>query len=168
MICSKFKNFIKDRKAVTSIEFALIALPFFILLFGIIETSFVFIGQIVLDGAAQDAARKIRTGEAETSGDAEGAFQTKLCENLFSVIPCSDLTYTVTTFDDFASVTIAPLYDDDGNPVPNSFDASISTGDIVAVRVGYKWDFMAPLVGTAFGRDYIQILSTAVFRNEPY
>lgn len=168
MFRSLIKKMLTDRQAVTSIEFALIALPFFILIFGIIETSLVFIGQVVLDGSAQDAARKIRTGEAETSGDAEGTFQTKLCDNLFSVIPCSDLVYTVKTFEDFSDVTIEPLYDDDGNPVSNEFDASISTGDIVAVRVGYKWEFMTPLVATAFGRDYIEIMSTAVFRNEPY
>ncbi|MCP4393030.1 MAG: pilus assembly protein [Alphaproteobacteria bacterium] len=168
MFRSIMKKMLTDRKAVTSIEFALIALPFFILLFGIIETSLVFVGQVVLDGAAQDSARKIRTGEAETSGDTEGTFKASLCENLFSVIPCGDLVYTVTTFDTFADVSITPLYDDDGNPVSNSFDSSISTGDIVAIRVGYKWDFMTPVVSLAFDKGYIEILSTAVFRNEPY
>ena len=49
------------------IEFALLAVPFFALIFAILETSITFLAQQVLDSALQDATRSIRTGQSQTS-----------------------------------------------------------------------------------------------------
>ncbi len=46
-----------------AIEFALIALPFFLLIFAIIEVSLSFTAQQVMSNAADDIARQLRTGE---------------------------------------------------------------------------------------------------------
>jgi Flp pilus assembly protein TadG len=59
-------RFHADRKGSVAVEFGLVAIPFFALIFAIFQTALVvFTGQ-VLDTALQDAARLIMTGQAQS------------------------------------------------------------------------------------------------------
>lgn len=61
-----FRRLIGDRKGATAIEFAILALPFFIVVFASIETFIAFAGEQLLANATDTLARKIRTGEITT------------------------------------------------------------------------------------------------------
>ncbi|MGD9637500.1 MAG: TadE/TadG family type IV pilus assembly protein [Alphaproteobacteria bacterium] len=164
---SRFQKLSADNKGSVAIEFAFCALPFLALLFAIIEISMVLLFSIILDGAVLDAARKIRTGEAFESGDAAGTFATKLCDSLFGVIDCDKVSYHVTVFPDFSSITFAPMYDEDGEPIPSYFEDSVA-GDIVVVRASYTWNILTPFLAPFLGRDNFGLVATTVFRSEPY
>ena len=103
----------------------------------------------------------------QEADDQVAAFSEFLCEEVYGTVSCDDLSYVVSTFDDFASISFEPMFDEDGNPIPPEFDAG-SAGDIVVVRVSYKWNLFTPFLSSMYGRSSFELVSTAVFRSEPY
>ncbi|MGH6681045.1 MAG: TadE/TadG family type IV pilus assembly protein, partial [Bradyrhizobium sp.] len=85
-----------------AIEMAFVGPPFLLLLLVIIELGLTLATQSVLDGAARDAARLIRTGQVQTQGSPITAFQTLLCSQvgpLISVSQCdSNVIFDVEVF----------------------------------------------------------------------
>ncbi len=166
----------RGRQGATALEFALVGPIFMYLLAGILEVSLMFFTTTVMDGAVQDAARKIRTGQAQLSGDALDVFQEELCGSLFTY-DCDDVILDVNTFDSFADVDLAPIelnadgvvVDEDDEPFDAEFSAG-GSGEITVVRVIYTWDFVTPLIGELIGDvgSTKLLTSTAVFRNEPF
>ncbi|MHA1524338.1 MAG: TadE/TadG family type IV pilus assembly protein, partial [Alphaproteobacteria bacterium] len=56
------RRFGKNRDGVAAVEFAIVAAPFFAILFAIFETAFVFYADLMLDTGLAQAARMVRTG----------------------------------------------------------------------------------------------------------
>ena len=56
----RIQRFADARGGAAAVEFALISVPFFLLLFGIIELALVFLLSTTLDNAAVEASRTIR------------------------------------------------------------------------------------------------------------
>jgi len=174
-----FSKGLLSRKGAVAVEYALILPVYMYLLVGIIEVSLLFFTTTVVDGAIQDSARQIRTGQAQLSGDALTTFQAQLCSSLLAVYDCDDMTLDVKTFDSFSTVTIPTLHyndddppilvDEDDVPYTTGFTAG-GSGEITVVRVLYSWNFFTPLIGELLGSSgNSRLLSTtAVFRNEPY
>jgi len=179
--------FSRERRAnqgIVAVEFALIAPVFLYLLMGILEVSIMFLATTVVDGATYAAARKIRTGEAQLSGDATTTFQTELCAELVGVYNCDDITLDVRTFSSFSTVTIPDIKingdgdlvfddgdDDDTNDVLYVTEFTTGgSGDIVVARVIYSWEFATPFIGVLFADNGTAkfLSTTAVFRSEPY
>lgn len=160
-----------DLRGATAVEFALVSLPFFTMLIGMIETSLFFAAGNVLEGASHEAARVLQTGQAQQSGNAVGAFEDKLCEKVENMIPCADLLYEVIeipTFLDAADYT--PQFDEDGNLVSQGFSPG-GVEDTILVRVTYRYEFLTPLLGalmTGGAGSSMMHMSTVVVRNEPY
>ncbi|NKF34118.1 pilus assembly protein, partial [Pseudomonas sp. BGM005] len=61
------RRLLGDRQGVAAIEFAILALPLFIMLFGIIEVSLMFFVNSALDASVHKISRMIRTGEVASS-----------------------------------------------------------------------------------------------------
>jgi len=148
---------------------AIIAPVLLTIVFGILEVGFMMSKNVVMDGASRDAARQIRTGQAQNSGDAIGTFKNALCNELTGYIACSDLVFDVRSFATFTAVTLPAMYDAQGKPTTQFVPGG--PGQIVAARVSYRYQFIAPLVGKLFspdGSNSILLMSTVVFKNEPY
>jgi Flp pilus assembly protein TadG len=166
----------RGRQGATALEFALVGPLFMYLLAGIVEVSLMFFTTTVMDGAVQDAARKIRTGQAQLSGDALTVFQDELCDSLYTY-DCDDVILDVKSYDSVSSVVISSielnadgdLVDENSDPFNTQFTAG-GSGEITVARVIYTWDFITPLIGELLGDvGGIKLLtSTAVFRNEPF
>jgi len=141
------------------------------LLLGILEISVMFAMQVIVENAVFSAARQIRTGQAQSSDDADTTFSTALCNDLYNIIDCDDILYDVQTFSTFAAVDLTVEYDDDNEIITESFNAG-SSESIVAVRVMYQWNFFTPLIGDFFedtdSTNRRLLMATGVFRNEPY
>ena len=173
-------SFKKREDGVAAIEFAIFAIPFFLLIMGIIEIGIMFGAATVLNGATEDAARLIRTGQAQNSGDAEKDFAEELCNQIKAFVDCDDLKYTVVkldTDDDFVTAygdpsIVPPVV----NPVDpkelsaSTFDAG-EQNDRIIVRVAYDYQLMTPLAAPFFSdrpNNKRLLISTAVIQNEPY
>ncbi|OEJ68920.1 TadE/TadG family type IV pilus assembly protein [Magnetovibrio blakemorei] len=165
------KRFKSDADGAAALEFALVAPILFFIFMAILEVSIMFFASANIDGAAIEAARRIRTGQAQSSGDATTDFYDTLCGLLSSSINCGNVFYDARTVATFTSVNLETTYDPDtGEPITYGFAAG-GAEDIVVVRVMYYWDFATPLIGSYLdntGTGKRLLASTVVFQNEPY
>lgn len=154
----------------TAIEFSLLAVPFVFFVIGIIELSILFLNDAVLNGAVYDAARMIRTGEAQQSDDPEQTFREALCGQASLLMDCNELEYRVETLDSFSDADTALDVDEDGHMTDEDFEAG-SVSDIVMIRVSYLYPLMTPMIGQFFS-DYPGnkklLMATTVLQSEPY
>ncbi|HHI81944.1 MAG TPA: pilus assembly protein [Rhizobiales bacterium] len=157
----------KDESGATAVEFALVATPFFALLMALFEVGMIFWTGSLLDNAVADAARLIRTGQAQAGGFSKSKFRTAICAKMF-MIDCNKLVIDVRKFPDFNSVTTPSLVKG-SNLKPGSF-ALGTGGEIVLVRVFYKWSLLAPYLTLMnnMGSDSRLLASAQLFRNEPF
>jgi Flp pilus assembly protein TadG len=169
----KPKGLFKDDSGVVAIEFAMLSVPFIILLMGIVECSVLYGSGIVLEGASAEAGRLIRTGQAQDSADPEALFKEKLCEQVADIIPCDEIQYEVikmgasfANFDDFA-----PHFDADGNFVPQGFDAG-GSNDVILIRSVYQYTYLVPFIAAIMNggesASRVMLMSTTVIKNEPF
>jgi Flp pilus assembly protein TadG len=164
-----WRRLIANAEGATALELALILPIFLTMVLGVLEIGFVMSTNSVMDGASRDAARQIRTGQAQSSGDAIGTFKNALCNELTGYIACADLVFDVRSFATFSAVNLPAMYDKAGKPTTQFTPGG--PGQIVAARVSYRYQFIAPLVGQFFspdGSNSILLMTTVVFKNEPY
>lgn len=165
-----FRKWLHRNDGTTAIEFSLLAVPFVFFVIGIIELSILFLNESMLNGAVYDAARMIRTGQAQQSGDPETMFADALCDHAGLMLDCNNIEYQVEVLDNFDSADLEPEVDEDGHMVDTPFDAG-GISDIVIVRVLYLYPLMTPFIGRFFS-DYPDnrklLMATTVFETEPY
>ncbi len=168
------RRFVGDRRGVAAVEFALIALPFFMLTFGLIEIVLVFILSTTLDYGVQEAARRVRTGELQATSANMSAFKTAVCGELFALMDCdTKLSLDVRKLDNFAaSGGVASAIGSDGQVKKGGFGFDPgSANEIVMVRAFYEWDLVTPIISAPLANlsgNRRLIVSTATFRNEPF
>lgn len=165
------RKFTKADGGAMAVEFALISPVLLMIFMAIIELSMLFFATVNLDGAAIEAARRIRTGQTQTTGNPEADFKTALCANL-NMIDCSAVYYDSRVVTGYSGVTLGIEYDPDtGEPITYGFSSG-GAKDIVVVRVMHVWTFVTPMIGTFFeqgaGTNTRMIASSVVFQNEPY
>ena len=171
-IAGRFRALGKDKRGVTIIEFALLATPFFMLLLGILEIGVVFFGDSVLEKATGDAARLVRTGQAQAQNMTQQQFHDYICDQISDLLACGPLQVDVEAFSSFENVNIANPINGDGTLNTDLDNYNIGNrGDIVLVRTFYSWDIMTPLLRPFFSNlsngDRL-LTSTQAFRNEPF
>lgn len=154
------------------IEFALIAPVFFLLLFAIMEVGIIFFAQSTLQHGAEDVARMVRTGQAQSAQLSQSVMKTKLCASIAPLIPCDGNLYLdVQAFSSFGMVQFTPPLDGTGNMKPMSNYKLGNACDVVLVRAFYAWPVYTPLL-TPFlknmSSDKHLIYAAAAFRNEPF
>src|SRR5690242_7164177 len=84
-----------------SIEFGLVGTTFFFLVLAIIELGVTLFTQSMLDGAARDSARLVRTGQVQIAASPIGAFKAALCGRMSFLVDCTKLVFDVRTFTSF-------------------------------------------------------------------
>lgn len=165
----------------TAVEFAIVGGPFLYLLCVILEMGMMLFTEYALEHAEAQAARLIRTGQAQNDGMTADTFKQVVCDNVPFLDCESKLFVDVRKYDDFASVSApsAITTDDDGNS-EMSEDITVSAqfdpggpGDVVVVRVYYEWDLFVPNIPGMSGFSNLsghrRLLSTTfAFQNEPY
>lgn len=170
------KRLRQDRGA-TLIEFALIMVPFFVILFGILEVGLIFWGSFELDNATQDTARMIRTGQVASGNMSKSSFAEAVCGrvSLLGKDCTSKLRVDVRSYDNFSQMSPPDALDGAGElKEPASDDFAYDPGgarDVVLVTTFYEWpliNFMTEfsLANMANGNRLLR--ASAAFRNEPF
>ncbi|MEE2525517.1 TadE/TadG family type IV pilus assembly protein [Hyphobacterium sp. HN65] len=168
-----FRSFRKNRDGATAVEFALVAGPFLFFLMALIEIAAMFFAETVIDNAVLESARLIRTGQLQNGGGGATAFREEVCDRIVVIADCDRMAFEVAVFQDFDTVAPTDPLNQDGtmNEANMGFDPGRS-GDIVLVRVYYRWQVLMPqLFGGRMGNmadGQRLIVSSTVFRNEPY
>jgi Flp pilus assembly protein TadG len=159
-----------DRRGSTTVEFALVIMPFLLLLLGMLETGVVAFKSAVMEGATREAARQVRTGVVQTAADAATRFRTEFCPALAGLFPCAEFYFDVRTFADFNAIVLPAItYDAAGVPT-NAVFAPGGANSVISVRVIHVHHFMTPLLDNLMGgaAGTVPLLSTAVMRTEPF
>jgi Flp pilus assembly protein TadG len=172
---SRAHGFARDDRGVTIIEFGLLALPFFTLIFAIIETAMVFFASQVLDSAVEDASRMVRTGRAQSANYTMTEFRNYLCGYTFNLLDCSQIKLEIKVISNFSSAS-----------APNSSVQTCSTTctwtltesyapglgrQVVQISAYYRWPLIVVLPYFNLKNqpdNYRMISATRVFRNEPF
>ncbi len=169
----RVRRFAKEQDGAAAVEFALVAAPFFALMFAIMETALVFFASQTLETAVADSARLIMTGQAQSGSFTQAQFKSAVCAKISGLFDCNNGMYVdVKTYSTFGSVDNSPPIDAQGNLKTSTFGyAPGGPTDIVVVRLMYQWPVYASLLGFNLGNmagNKRLIMATAAFRNEPY
>lgn len=169
---SAARRFAGDRNGAAAVEFAIVATPFFMLLFGILEIALIFFASAVIEDGVAEAAREIRTGRLQSAGQSEADFRAVICQKISTVADCGRLRVDVRQFTDFASTDFSAPTNADGDLDDSNFTFDPGgAGDVVVVRVFYDWPLLGPglINGLANMPGNRRLISAATaFRNEPF
>ncbi|MBP2442894.1 TadE/TadG family type IV pilus assembly protein [Rhizobium leguminosarum] len=191
---SRFRALGRSREGAAAIEFALLAIPYFLVIFAILETFVAFAAEELVSNAVDTMSRKMRTGQitynlGRTTDMNRTQFRQAFCDEISILIRCSTnevatpskLYVDVQTFSSFSAIptTIPKLSTDkyaDLNTAAFKY-APGGAGTINMVRAYYRWeiitDLVRPYITTirpsdgSMPRDYL-IVATAALQNEQY
>ncbi|KQS87809.1 MULTISPECIES: TadE/TadG family type IV pilus assembly protein [unclassified Rhizobium] len=187
------RRFCKEKSGTSTIEFALLALPFLIVLFASLETFAAFTAEQLLSNATDTMARKVRTGEITfglnpATDMSEEQFRKAFCNEISIIMKCSEteakkpsrLFIDVRSFADFSKIPVAIPRKGGSSGDLDTSGFKFSPGGpttINIVRAYYRWEVITDLVrpyitnlrpaGSSMPNDYLMV-STAAFRNENY
>lgn len=165
-------RFGRAQKGVAAVEFAIIAIPFFLLLYAVIDTGLVFFATSTLENGVATAARQIKTGQAQTANMSQTQFRTLICNQINMLLKCdSRLGIDVRRFTSFSSVALPAALDANGNITGNlQFNMGVA-GDIIVVRAFYAWPVLTPQFGPSLvnmNGNARLLTAAAAFKNEPF
>lgn len=184
----------RDERGAVLVEFALIAAPFFALIFATLITALVMFTQQVLDTSTEAVAREIMTGQVQkgsvkvrdaatgnmVSIDSNAKLKTRVCDQIKAngagFIDCSNVMVSLTKLATFSGATYNPVtlnFNPAGavTNAPNTFD-TIGQEEIGLVTVYYRWPrLIGPLLGFRTGNQSNGerlMVSNAIFKTETY
>ena len=169
-----FRALRRDRRGATAIEFSLLALPFALLAFAILETTISFAAQQVLTNAVDRIARDIRTGQLTLANTTEQQFRDKICGEISVIVgsSCSGLVWDLKSYPTFADVPKSIPRSPDGDIDATGFDYDPGIdSSIVSLRLFYKWPVLTDVMRSSMSNlpDGKTLLYASVtWQNEPF
>jgi Flp pilus assembly protein TadG len=168
------RRFARGEDGIAAVEFGIVAVPFFALMFAIIETAMIFFASQTLEAAVADSARLIMTGQAQTQSFSQTDFKNAVCSKIVALFDCANgMQIDVKTYTSFSSISSAKPIDANGNLQTSNFGYSPGNAcDIVVVRLMYQWPVYVSLLSLDKMADLSGnkklLMATAAFRNEPF
>jgi Flp pilus assembly protein TadG len=164
-------KFARDRKGSAAIEFAILALPFFVVIFAIAEIAVMYFVDSGLDAALHKAVRQVRVGVAKNGNWDATKFKQVVCSELSYSFGCSTkLKVRATIVTNMASITKASPISGGNLNVTEDFNLGDS-GSYVLVQAFLPWDptFKLYTISSAQLSDGSYVLGSAeLIKNEPF
>ncbi|WP_162998095.1 TadE/TadG family type IV pilus assembly protein [Brevundimonas lutea] len=163
----------KRREGATAVEFAMVALPFFFMMFAVLELGLVFVLDTTLENAVIDTGRLVRTGQAQASGMTRTQFEEKVCERMTVFASgCGDqLDLDVRIIPQFGGANPPePIIDGEFDSTGLRFESG-EAGDIILVSAWYRHPLLTPFLSQALARmdgNTAVLTATTAFKNEPF
>jgi Flp pilus assembly protein TadG len=173
----------QDESGVAALQMAIVAMPFAMLLFGILTICIYFFTYFSMENAAWEAARAIRTGQVQMSTgayagkvtlqDRQNAFRAALCADAPTLQDCGNKVVVIVQSNNSFGGIVQPKCATNG-VLMNQAGAGFDTGaasSVILVTVCYPWQFANKLPFLKFGNlnDGSLLMQYSVaFRTEPY
>jgi Flp pilus assembly protein TadG len=155
---------IKAERGTTMVEFALVVLPFLLLLLGAFDIGFYYWGSEELENATVYGARLVRTGQVQAAGMTQAQLKAAICSKTAALVGCtSRIRLDVRSARSFARITPPSPFDASG-ALKSDAGFTYSPGganDVVLVSTFFDWHLLLK------SSDYILHAAT-VTRNEPF
>jgi Flp pilus assembly protein TadG len=169
-----------DQRGIAAVEFAIIATPFLMLLFGLFEIMLIFFVQTTLESAVAEESRKIKTGQANIgAGITAAQFKAGVCDRMAGLVDCDNRLFVLVQNQPTTGTLPSPMTDPTILAAP-PYQAATAAGSIVVVRGYYMWPLITPGMSSAFkntsttgpannlGSNNRMLVATSAFRNEPF
>lgn len=167
-----------DREGATAVEFAMVAIPFFTLIFGILELAIIFFVNSALAHSVGEAGRSIATGNFQNCGG-QAKFKDLVCQGMDGLGNCQNSVQIDVlegaTFGGIAIPDPCPPPDPTAvPPVPVCTGAWSDTvaGSPVVIRATLNYRLGLPTALTQLdipkGSGHRQLVAVTAFRNEPF
>ena len=158
------KGLWRDTSGSSLIEFSLVAVPLFFLIFGTIEIGLVYWATQQLENGTGEVARLVRTGQVHEQNLDQAQLKAQICARARALPSCAARlrldVRSATTYDMIAAPT--PLDGEGEIKDDASFEfAPGGGGDAALVTAFYDW--RAVLIGQPY-----LLRASAPLRNEPY
>ena len=164
----------KRRDGAAALEFAIVCIPFFWLIFGMAEFGAMSLAQSNLDNALSQVGRQIRTGAAQGTGMTKSDLENRVCTELNRImtLSCSgSLFLDVDRYNSFANVGNAPPTNNGAIDQGQLNYAPGGPDEVILVRAYYQWKIFTPFFGAIFANmqdGKRLVVSSMLFRNEPF
>ncbi len=173
----------REESGATAIEFGIIALPFVLLLFGLVSVCLYYFADFSMENATWQATRAVRTGQlqqstgaysgAVTNADRQIALKKAFCDKAFLFTDCNTKAVVIVQSNAGFGTISSPNCATNGVVVDQSaatFNAGTASS-VVLVTICYPWDFGGQL--PLFKLSNLQggallMQASAAFRTEPY
>ncbi len=174
LLMRRMSRFGGDRRGTVAVEFAFLAIPFFMMIFAIIEIALLFAAELVLDRGVYNVGRMIGVGISTDLNADE--FRALVCDNVKIMMNCDRVAIDVTTETTFAAVRSDIPMDSRNESIDtsrlNGGLGRVAGGTIVSVRVFYKWpiltNFTRPLFANRTSDGATILTSSFAFQTEPF
>ena len=161
----------KDRKGSAAIEFAILALPFFVVIFAIAEIAIMYFVDSGLDAALHKAVRQVRVGVAKSGSWDAVKFKDVVCKELSYSFGCAtNLKVRATVITNMAAITKTSPISGGSLNVSEDFNLGDS-GSYVLVQAFLPWNptFKLYALSSAKLSDGSYVLGSAeLIKNEPF
>jgi Flp pilus assembly protein TadG len=175
------RRFGRSQDGAAAVEFGFIAVPFFALLFAIIETALMFWTSEVLEESLSQTSRRLLTGQAVSRYNSTNpatnaqAFRDDICAAApMGLIDCSKLYVDVKIYTDFAgakSNTTSPVSNGKLDTGKFAYNEP-QPGQIVVARAVLDYSLFLTSWASAsladLGAGHRALVATTVFRAEPF
>ncbi|MHA1600835.1 MAG: TadE/TadG family type IV pilus assembly protein, partial [Alphaproteobacteria bacterium] len=182
------RRFLRCRKGVSALEFALVAPILLLTITGVIDLMMVMFVTALMEGGLRDGSRLGRTGFQPAGTTREQAILDKIEGATIGLVDMNNATVTTLEYEDFGSIGQPEEYTDvNGNSQYDSGEPWIDTNGngtwdedqglagigssstVVLYTVRYTWRLLTPLLPKILpgGSDFPIEVSLAV-RNEPW
>ncbi|WP_235562656.1 TadE/TadG family type IV pilus assembly protein [Brevundimonas sp. Root1423] len=165
------RRLLAARDGAAAVEFGMIAVPFLVMIFSILELALLFVTDSVLENAAIETGRLIRTGQASAQSMTAADFKSALCSRMSIFAPdcASRANVDVRVIPQFAITPPDPLAGGTFNAGSLTY-ANGNPGDLILVRVWYRQPLLTTFLAQGVSRlkgGVVMITVTTAFRNEP-
>jgi Flp pilus assembly protein TadG len=173
----------REERGTTAVEFALVAGPFVLLLFGLVSVCLYYFADFSMENATWQAARAVRTGQLQqgtgayagtvTNTDRQTALKNAFCAKAFLFPDCLTKTVVIVQSNSGFGSIVQPSCTSNGAVISNAA-AAFNTGgasSVVLVTICYPWDFGGKLPMFKLGNltgGALLMQASAAFRTEPY
>ena len=170
---SRVRSKRQAREGAAAVEFGIVALPFFFMMFAIFEIGLVFVTSSLVENAMMETGRLVRTGQASTRNFDAAAFKKEMCSRMSIFSGDCDARARI-------DVREVPRFGSPVLPDPmagGSFDNSQLTyangqpGSLMVVRAWYEQPLITPFLSQGLSRlnnGKAMLTATTAFRNEPW
>jgi Flp pilus assembly pilin Flp len=167
-----------DTDGATAVEFAIVAVPFLGLIFGILELALVFFTTSVLTQSISDTGRLVRVGAFQGCGTVK-EFKALICDGMQNLMNCeANLRVDLITGASFQSVSLADPGlsgldpDDEDKEIDDGTYVDTGPGAPVVLQASFYYplalpNFMTRLETIPNSQRHV-IMATTAFRNEPF
>ncbi|MCO5160860.1 MAG: pilus assembly protein [Mesorhizobium sp.] len=172
------RRFLRDRNGNVAIEFSLLAIPFSLLVFAILESCISFAGSQLLANATDNVARQLRTGQVKAAGLTEASVKQLICDQIDILVAsgCPGLKIDLrqySTFKDAAAMKIVYVGSGSEKELATT-NFAFNPGKSMTknmLRVFYEWpvmtDFMRKAMSNLKGGKTLHFASMT-WQNEPF